>query len=188
MTMETKDKTNKVGRPTISEKEIEEILEKLEPHIMAGLSIGKAISRAGVPRSTVYKLYQENPEFVENIKLLQKNFGIIVNNIIGTELTRITNKQDSDEELTKDDRQFVQWIANTNKMMKQYYNSSKGDKEEPEEDSSEKIWNDPRCVRTMFESYYHVCQNMIEEGLMNPDGSMDLEQAKKYIEQRKPKY
>lgn len=186
--METKEKEQKVGRPAISEKEIEEILAKLEPHIMAGLSIGKAIEKAGVPRSTVYKLYRENGEFVENIKLLQKNFGIIVNNIIGTELIRITSKQDNDGELSRDDRQFVQWVANTNKMMKEFYNSSKGDKEESEEGSSEKIWNDPRCVITMFESYYHVCQNMIKEGLMNPDGSMEVDQAKQYIEQRKPKY
>ncbi len=105
----------KVGRPAISDKEVEEILEKLEPHLMAGLSIGKAIERAGVPRSTVYKLYQEDPKFVEDVRTIQKAFSFVVNDIIGTELKRITDKQDKDEELSRDDRQFVQWVANTNK-------------------------------------------------------------------------
>ncbi len=72
--------------------------------------------------------------------------------------------------------------------MKKYYNTSKGQDEEPEEDKSSSMRNDPKYVMTMFRMYYVVCQNMIKEGLMNADGRMSVEQAKAYIEKNKKPY
>lgn len=166
-------KTNakpKVGRPAVSEKERERIIDKLAPYLSSGMSLGKAVERSGVPRSTVYKLYREDAQFMDDIKTLQKAFTVVVKDIIATELMRITAKQDKDEELTRDDKSFVQWIANTNKQMRKYYGNNK-DKDEEEPDKLPAYTKDPRCVKTILQSYECYRRAMIKDGVINPDGN-----------------
>lgn len=61
----TKEKSKKPSNQPLKESEIDLIFRKLEPFLMTGLSLSRAISKAEVSRSTVYQLYGENEQFAD---------------------------------------------------------------------------------------------------------------------------
>lgn len=165
----TKEKSKKPGNQPLKESEIDLIFRKLEPYLMTGLSLSRAISKAEVTRSTVYQLYGENKEFANRIKGAQAYFTVTVNDVISLELKSISEKQDINNLLSRDDRQFVQWIANTNKQMRKYYGNDKGKDEEP--DRQPAYLKDTRSIKTILMSYECYRNTMIKDGIIKPDGS-----------------
>lgn len=53
----------KTGKPSLSQKKIEDIFRKLEPYLRCGVSVHRACQEAKIPKSTVYDLIRENSEF-----------------------------------------------------------------------------------------------------------------------------
>lgn len=58
----------KLGKPSLSGKEIDLIFRKLEPYLRVGLNPHAAVLKADTPKSTVYDLYAENGKSIEEIK------------------------------------------------------------------------------------------------------------------------
>lgn len=105
-----------------------------------------------------------------------------MNDVISLKLKSITEKQDINNLLSRDDRQFVQWIANTNKQMRKYYGTDKGSKDEEESAQQPAYTKDPKCVRTILESYEHYRESMVKVGIITSDDTF-TENADELIEQ-----
>jgi len=143
-----KHSSKKRGKPPLTQSQIDLIFQKLEPYLVTGLSISRAVFNANVPRSTVYNLYQENKEFADRVNTAQRFFTTIVNDIISGEVRFILDKQENKVPLSRDDRQFIQWIAVNNNAMKRFYTEQK---EQPDQDHESwlKVMDDEKCRRTV---------------------------------------
>ncbi|OGH26146.1 MAG: hypothetical protein A3C30_03480 [Candidatus Levybacteria bacterium RIFCSPHIGHO2_02_FULL_40_18] len=114
-----------IGRPALSNDDINLIFRKLEPHLKMGLSINRACYKASIPKSTVYDLYNENSQFAERIDTARNYFTDLINNIIHTELLDIVEFQKiSLGPLNTDEKKFILWIAANSNAMKEYYCSN----------------------------------------------------------------
>lgn len=113
---------NKGGRPRLTEEEKklrkEYLFRKLEPYLMSGLSVNKAIREAKVFNSEFYKYMREDMLFGEKIAKCKQFIGVLANKAIVTELFTIFDKQNGNEAknikpqpLSKDDIGFLCWFA-----------------------------------------------------------------------------
>ena len=66
----------KKGRPAITDKTKDRIVQKLEPYLKAGLSVKKACIQAQIPKSTVYELMQRDTDFADQIKRYEQYLSI----------------------------------------------------------------------------------------------------------------
>lgn len=125
------DHTNE-GRPPLDPSEIDLIFRKLEPYLKQGLSLNRACSKAVIPKSTVYDLYNENIQFAEQIDTARSYFVELVNGIIHTELLDIVELQNRRmEPLDSENKKFVLWVASHSNAMKEYYCSDYPKLKEP---------------------------------------------------------
>lgn len=163
--------TKKRGKPPLTQNQIDLLFQKLEPYLVTGLSISRAVFNAGVPRSTVYNLYQENEQFADRVKAAQSFFTTIVNDIISGEIRFILDKQENKVPLSRDDRQFVQWIAVNNNAMKRFYTEEK-EREDKDHERWSKVMDDEKCRLTVLETYEAYRQHLITDGYMTPEGQV----------------
>ncbi|MBP9817483.1 hypothetical protein KBC75_01845 [Candidatus Shapirobacteria bacterium] len=110
-----------VGKPTISQNEIDIIFRKLEPYIKTGLSLNKACLVANVPKSTVYDLYNENADFAERIDTAKNYLSVITSDIFFSEIERIRNDQNKHKQIDRDDLRLVQWFALNHKINREEF-------------------------------------------------------------------
>ena len=110
-----------IGKPAISEIEINMIFRKLEPYLKTGISLNKACLMANVPKSTVYDLYRENLQFAEKIDASKNYLSVVTSSIIFNELERIFQNQKSGVSANRDDHRFVQWFATNHKVNTEEY-------------------------------------------------------------------
>lgn len=103
--------SNIVGRPPLTQTEIDGIFRKLEPHLRTGISCHKACQIAKIPKSTFYDLYDQNSEFAEKIDEVKNQFSVIVSSVVYQELCRIKAKQNLGNELNAQELKFIQWTA-----------------------------------------------------------------------------
>lgn len=160
-----------VGRPPVSKKQKTLIFRKLEPYLKAGMSLNKACLNSQIPKSTVYDLQSEDSEFAERIEVAQSYQAVLINDVINSELETIKTKQNSDQDLTSDDRKFIQWLATHSRATKHQYSSVekqiniKGyslqriEQLVNQDMAQQEIINDPRCVKTIAESFYSLLEN-----------------------------
>lgn len=111
-----KDKQNKnLGRPTLTDKELEnyldDIFRRIEPYLKSGLSVNKACNNSQISKSMVYKYIQENENFAEKIKHAQQFISVIFSKTIVKQLHKIIKKQNDGVMLTKEDIDFLKWFA-----------------------------------------------------------------------------
>lgn len=109
------------GRPPLDEKQKNEIVKKLEPYLKAGLSMRKSCLEAGVPRSTVYKILDQDEQFMDQIRRYQQFLSVAVSNSMVRQLFSIKVKQNNGEELTTDDLGFLKWFATHSKATKEEF-------------------------------------------------------------------
>lgn len=109
------DGKNKGGRPRLTEEQKtrrkEYLSEKLAPYLMSGLSVNKALREAKVFNSEFYKYMAEDRLFREKVAKTRQFIGVLANQAIVHELFAIVKKQNRNELLSKDDREFLWWYA-----------------------------------------------------------------------------
>jgi hypothetical protein len=149
--------TKKAGRPSTSKTQKDNFVRKLEPYLKYGVSLNKACAMSGVPSSTVYDLKRKDSEFSEIIDLMRGGFfEITVNDLILVELKRIEDLQ-SNGLISKDDRKFLQWIAEKHIKLKKNYGDAKNLTEDNQIEFTEK---DNQLI---MKTYEIVRKKMIEE-------------------------
>ncbi len=136
------DCKNKGGRPwlTIQQKENHKqlILSKLEPWLMTGISINKALKAAQIHNSEFYKYLKEDRLFGEKIAHFRNFIPVLVCKIMFTEFMSIARRQQEAGGLSKDDRDFVMWFAtHSNTMSDLYGRREKTLSFDPQEDFKE---------------------------------------------------
>jgi len=103
------------GRPRLTEAQKiqrkEYLSEKLKPYLMSGLSVNKALRETKVANSEFYKFMSEDRLFGEKIAQFRQFIGVLANQAIVHELFAIVEKQNRNELLSKDDREFLWWYA-----------------------------------------------------------------------------
>lgn len=57
--------SKKMGRPPMTQKQRDLVVQKLKPFLQSGLSIRKACLEAGIPRSTLYYLMETDKDFAD---------------------------------------------------------------------------------------------------------------------------
>jgi len=147
-----------IGRPAISDKQVDTIFRKLEPYLKAGLSIHKACLKAQIPKSTVYDLKFENPDFAEKIEIAQSHQSILVAEIVSNELEFIKTKQSDGSGLTRDQIKFIQWVATNSRTTKEEF--SRDEIIEAENEAMQMGKNDPRVMKTLFGAYQNMLNNL----------------------------
>lgn len=116
------------GRPSTSEEDKERIFHKLTPYLKAGLSLPKACREAKIPVSTVYKLRDEDPGFMEQIEASKQFISVLVSNanirILEKVITRIEDAG-SFEELPKAMLDFLKWFATNSNATREEFSERK---------------------------------------------------------------
>lgn len=106
---------DKGGRPRLTEKQKskrkEYLLSKLEPYLMTGISVNKALREAKVFNSEFYRYMAEDRFFGEKVAKFRQYISVLVNKIIVTELFRIIEKQNNKELLLNEDVKFLMWFG-----------------------------------------------------------------------------
>ena len=115
-------KIHKGGRPRLTEEQKQKrkqyLLQKLEPYLMSGLSVNKALKETQILNSEFYKYMSEDEYFGEKIERFKQYISVLANQAIVTELIHIVEKQKGNkaknivpQSLSKDDRNFLWWFA-----------------------------------------------------------------------------
>ncbi len=126
------DNKNKGGRPRLTEEQKTQrktyLFQKLEPYLMTGLSVNKALREAKVLNSEFYKYMKEDRFFGEKIAKSRQYIGVLINQAIVTELFRIVEKQNGNEAkniqpqpLSKEDIDFLFWFALNSNLCREEY-------------------------------------------------------------------
>ncbi len=116
---------NKGGRPSITEDEKKQILQKLEPYLKSGLSVRKSLMQAKIPNSTFYSLMEKDDKFREQIRVYSQFLSIMLNSSLVKELQAIVKKQNEGKALNADDKKFMQWFALNSNLAKDEYGERK---------------------------------------------------------------
>ncbi|OIP73623.1 MAG: hypothetical protein AUK08_03575 [Candidatus Pacebacteria bacterium CG2_30_36_39] len=147
-----------IGRPALSDKQVDTLFRKLEPYLKAGLSINKACLKAQIPKSTIYDLQSENSEFAERIEVAQNHLSIVVAEIVSNELELIKTKQAGGSGLTRDQIKFIQWVATNSRATKEEF--SRDEIKEAENQAIESVKNDPKTINNLLGAYQRILDNM----------------------------
>lgn len=116
------EEKNKGGRPRLTEEQKalrkKYLLQKLEPYLMTGLSVNKALREAKLLNSEFYRYMAEDRYFGEKIAKYKQFIGVLINQAIVAELLSIIEKQNGNivkgiqpQPLSKDDVDFLCWFA-----------------------------------------------------------------------------
>lgn len=94
------------------EKDIENVLQKLEPYVKSGLSVRKSCNVCGIPESSFYHFAKKYPWFLERIELFQTYQSVLLSNIFHQKLEQLHHKFVVEGiEPTKQEWRFMQWFA-----------------------------------------------------------------------------
>lgn len=97
--------------PILTKELKEQIVHRIEPYLKSGLSIHTACLQAGVPRSTLYKIMEENTYLRDRVDRSRQFFSVAVSNIVARKLHAILLRQQSGEEIYGEDLEFIKWLA-----------------------------------------------------------------------------
>lgn len=93
-------------------KELKErLVHRIEPYVKAGLPINKACLQAGVSRSTLYKIMEEDAYLRERVDKFKQFFSIATSNVISRKLHHILLKQEAGFDIVGEDLEFIKWLA-----------------------------------------------------------------------------
>lgn len=106
----------KKGRPAITDKTKERIVQKLEPYLKVGLSIKKACIQAQIPKSTVYKLIQRDSDFADQIKRHEQYLSTLFSSSVTFQLHSVVAKQLMGKQIDQLDFNFMKWFASASKQ------------------------------------------------------------------------
>lgn len=128
------------GRPWLTDEQKtrrkEYIVHKLEPYLMTGLSVNKALREAKIANSEFYKYLSQDRLFGENIQRFRNYISILVNSALVNHLMDIAKRQMGYEQpqgLSKDDVDFLCWFAlHSNLTSGEYGGRNKNDSFDPE--------------------------------------------------------
>lgn len=129
------EEKNKGGRPWLTEQQKMQrkkyLLRKIEPYLMSGLSISRALREAKIFNSEFYKYMDEDRLFGEKIEKYKQFTSVLLNQAIFQQLVSIVEKQNGNklegippQELSKEDIQFLMWFALHNNLTSEEYGSS----------------------------------------------------------------
>lgn len=99
------------GRPPLTEDQKNELVQKLTPYLKAGLSVKKACVEAGLPKSTVYDYLTVDEGFSDQIGRIQQSISVKLAMTFAKQLDVISTKQAESTALSKDDIDFLKWMA-----------------------------------------------------------------------------
>lgn len=99
-----------LGKPPLTQEEIDDIFRKLEPRLKTGLSINKACLEAKVPKSSVYDLIKENEQFAERVEAAKNYHTVLIADIVTKEL-ELAAKMAGSMQLTSDQIKLILWVA-----------------------------------------------------------------------------
>ena len=113
---------NKGGRPVLTEEQKtlrkEYLLNKIQPYLMSGLSVNKALHEAKILNSEFYKYMKEDKLFGEKVVRFRQYIAVLTTQAVATELFHIVQKQHSElskntspQSLSRDDMRFLFWYA-----------------------------------------------------------------------------
>lgn len=97
-----------VGRPALTQEQIDDVFHKLEPHLRTGLSLYKACLEAKIASSTVYEIYKRNEQFMERVEAVKNYRQVLLNDIVTKELVRIQSKATNLLPLEANEVKFIQ--------------------------------------------------------------------------------
>ena len=115
------DEKKAVGRPPTSREEKDRMILKLRPYLQSGLSLYKACLASKISKSTLYKIMQEDDEFMDDIKREENFVSTVVSNITLSQLAGIFKKKKEEKKLTGEDISFIQWYATNSKKCKEEF-------------------------------------------------------------------
>ncbi len=101
--------TNTVGKPALTQEQIDEVFRKIEPYLKTGVSLNKACLSAGIAKSTAYDLYRENESFAEKVDTARNYCSILANSVFLKSLERI-NSIAGTRELTDGELKLLEWL------------------------------------------------------------------------------
>lgn len=119
------EEKHKGGRPPLTPEEralkIQEMSQKLEPYLKSGLSVRKALAEVKISKTDFYRMMDSEEGFRDTINRFRQFISVLLNNAIVHELMVIVKKQNRNEPLSKEDRQFLFWFAlNSNGTKEEY--------------------------------------------------------------------
>lgn len=97
--------------PILTKELKEQIVHRIEPYLKSGLSIHTACLQAGIPRSTLYKIMEENEYLRDRVDRSRQFFSVAVSSIVARKLHAILLRQQAGEEITGEDLEFIKWLA-----------------------------------------------------------------------------
>jgi len=93
-------------------KELKEsLVHRIEPYVKAGLPINKACLQAGISRSTLYKIMEEDAYLRERVDKFKQFFSIATSSVIARKLHHILLKQEAGFDIVGEDLDFIKWLA-----------------------------------------------------------------------------
>lgn len=102
----------KLGLATTLTKELKlQLVQKIEPYLKAGLSIRKACLLSGVPRSSLYKIMDEDEFLRDQIDQFRDYTSILVSTMLSRKLHVIWGKQQAGLDIESEDLEFIKWFA-----------------------------------------------------------------------------
>lgn len=132
--MENKKK-NLGGRPGVTQLEKEDMVRKLDPYLKSGISIRKALSEAGISKTTFYKLMDKDEWFRDTIERQKQYLSVLLNSSIVKHLHEIVRLQNGyadkngnevpPKKLKKVDIDFLWKFATTSNLTKEEYGDRK---------------------------------------------------------------
>lgn len=111
----------KRGKKPLSLIAQQALVHKIEPYLKAGLSIRTACLESGVPRSTLYKLMDEDEEIMDQIQRFQNYLNVLTVSAVARHLFGIGTKQQRGSALNEEDVKFLQWFATHSKHCKEEF-------------------------------------------------------------------
>ncbi len=99
----------------------ESLVHRVEPYLKAGMTIKEACLLSGVPRSTLYKIMDEDHCLRDRIDIFRMYLNIVTVTSISRQLHRIVLKQQAGSELTNTDLDFLKWFAVNSKHCREEF-------------------------------------------------------------------
>lgn len=110
-----------LGRPALTDEELDVIFRKMEPYLKMGLSIPKACLQANVPKSTVYDHMKMNVIFSERIDTARNYMAILTSSAFYTLIGRILEKIQNKKKPTRSEVNLLKWYSLKSKVTKEEF-------------------------------------------------------------------
>lgn len=165
----------KLGRPELSEFELEALFLKVTPYIQRGLSVKIACREANVPFSTVYKKMREVEWFRDKIESAQNFVEVLYKDIRLKQFMAIYKKVKDAIALTNEEYGFLDWLGEHDSSLSEMYGKHchKCEEKKVKESEIPKTLSDPKSLMTILEGFEILRTQMIKEGHFK-EGSKDL--------------